>query len=116
MDKEKCTKQWDQYLTAYGPTSSEERDLLLNGSVSDDLVFMNPGGEGRTRAGLIAHIEDFQKKMSGSNFTTEKLLFHHDQFMAIWSMQNKDNHKVATGYNFVRLDENGLFCFMAGFF
>ncbi len=84
--------------------------------MAEDVVFTNPGGSGQTRNGLIAHIEVFQRKMPGTTFNTETVFVHHGELMAVWSMHKHDKTKVATGYNFVRLDEKGLFSYMAGFF
>jgi hypothetical protein len=116
MTTNKLEQQWTSYLAAYGPVSADERERLLLSSVADDVEFTNPGGEGRSRAGLIAHIEDFQQKMPGTYFSTEKVFVHHGELLAIWMMHKKDGAKVATGYNFVRPDDQGLFVYMAGFF
>ncbi|RWE85064.1 MAG: nuclear transport factor 2 family protein [Mesorhizobium sp.] len=109
-------RRWDAYLAAYGPIAAAERERLLKQSVSDDVVFTNPGGEGKTRNGLIAHIEDFQKKMPGTFFKTDKVFVHHGELLAIWSMYKSDDTKVATGYNFVRPNKDYRFSYMAGFF
>ena len=108
---------WACYLAAYGSVAADERERLLQQSVADDVVFTNPGGEGKTRAELISHIEDFQKKMPGAYFKTDKLLVHHGEMLAMWTMHKKDDDApVATGYNFVRPDAEGRFRYMAGFF
>jgi hypothetical protein len=116
MTTQRLEQHWHAYLAAYAPMADEERERLLKLSVADDLVFTNPGGEGKTRAGLIAHIDGFQQKMPGTYFNTDKLFVHHGELMAIWSMHRKDGTKVATGYNFVRADSDGRFVYMAGFF
>jgi len=116
MNSDSLEKQWSAYLTAYGPVAAEERERLLKLSVCDDVVFTNPGGEGRTRAGLIAHIEGFQTKMPRFYFTGDKLFLRHGEFLAIWSMYTGDGVKAATGYNYVRLDTEGRISYLAGFF
>ena len=80
------------------------------------MVFTNPGGEGRTLAGLVAHIESFQRNMPGTYFKTDTVLTHEREFLAIWSMYKPDHSRVANGYNFVRLNDDGRFGYMAGFF
>ena len=116
MTKEVIEAQWNAYFSAFGTVADEERDRLLEQCVSEDLVFTNPGGSGKTRLGLTAHIEDFRRKMPGMYFGTDKLFFQEKQFLAIWSMYKPDQTKVATGYNFVTLDDDGKFNYMAGFF
>jgi hypothetical protein len=116
MNIEALEGQWNSYLAAYGPVTAEDRERLLRQSVSERVIFTNPGGQGETLLGLIAHIEDFQRKMPGMYFGTDKLFLHHGEVLAVWSMYKAENIKVATGYNFVRLDEEGRFSYMAGFF
>ena len=108
--------QWGFYLAAYGAVEPDERQRLLEQAVADDVVFTNPGGEGKTRQGLIRHIEGFRQKMAGAYFKTDQLFRHHGELLAVWSMYKADHTKVATGYNFVQSDESGRFRYMAGFF
>lgn len=116
MNTETLEQRWNAYMTAFGAVTEDERASLLERSVSEDVVFTNPGGEGKSRAGLKAHIETFQKANPGAYFSTDKLLAQSDQFLAVWSMYKPDGTKVATGYNFVRPDQDGRFGYMAGFF
>lgn len=116
MAHDTLEQKWNAYLAAYGPIASEERERLLEQSVSEDIVFTNPGGSGSTRGGLITHIENLQKKIPGVYFCTDKVFAHLSELLAIWSMYKKDGTKMATGYNYVQLDEQGRFSHMAGFF
>jgi hypothetical protein len=116
MDEDSLTRNWNAYFAAYATVDSDERQRLLERSVSEDVVFTNPGGEGKSRAALNAHIEGFQKSMPGAYFRTDKIHVHHGELLAVWTMYKPDGSKVATGYNFVRPDAQGLFSYMAGFF
>jgi hypothetical protein len=116
MDTQTLEQNWASYLAAYSDIADIERRQLLEQSVADDMMFTNPGGQGETRAALIAHIENFQKTMPGTYFSTEKVFVHHDELLAIWAMHKPDGANVATGYNFVRPGEDGRFTYMAGFF
>ena len=116
MHTEALEQRWNAYSAAYAATEEDERRHLLEQCVSDDVVFTNPSGEGKSRAGLNAHIAIFQKTMPGVYFSTDKILVHHDELLAVWSMYKPDGSKVATGYNFIRPDREGLFGYMAGFF
>jgi SnoaL-like protein len=107
---------WNAYMDAFAAAETEERERLLKQSVSDDVVFTNPGGEGRTREGLSKHIADFRTKMPGCHFKTDRLISHHGECLAVWSMYKQDGAKVATGYNFVQFGADGRFSYMAGFF
>ena len=79
-------------------------------------MFTNPEGEGKTRAGLSAHIGRFHKMIPGAHFSTDKVYIHHGELLAVWSMYKPDGTHAQTGYNFVRPDHDGRFSYMAGFF
>lgn len=54
--------------------------------------------------------------MPGAFFSTDTIHVHHGELMAVWSMYKMDGEQVATGYNFVRPNEEGLLSYIAGFF
>lgn len=116
MNADTLEQHWKSYVTAFNTPVEEERARLLEQSVSDDVVFTNPGGDGKSRVSLIAHIGHFQKSRPGLYFSTDKLYAQPDKLLAAWSMHKPDGSKVATGYNFVLPDEDGRFRYMAGFF
>jgi hypothetical protein len=116
MNNQSMEQRWHSYMTAFGTVSEHERERLLENSVSEDVVFTNPGATGNSRNGLSAHIGRFQKVNPGAYFQTDKLFLQNDKLLAIWSMYKQDGTKLATGYNFVTPDSNGLFNYMVGFF
>ena len=116
MNSQLIEQRWNSYMAAFGTVSEHERERLLENSVSEDVVFTNPGGAGNSRAGLHAHITGFQKANPGAYFRTEKLFPQDDKLLAIWAMYKQDGAKLATGYNFVTPNSDGLFNYMAGFF
>lgn len=109
-------QQWDAYMLAFNAAEPETRDRLLQQSVAANVVFTNPGGLGDSRTALSAHIADFHMKMPGMVFKTDKCLVTQGELLTVWSMYTPDGKQVATGYNFVRLDHDGRFAYMAGFF
>ncbi len=116
MNTETLAQNWNAYMAAFNTADQNERERLLEQSVADDVVFTNPGGEGNSRAVLSAHIAKFQVGNRGVYFSTEKLYPQADKLLAIWSMHTPDGAKVASGYNFVRPQQDGRFEYMAGFF
>jgi hypothetical protein len=110
------TANWKAYADAYAATDEQERNALLQACVSDDVEFTNPGGEGRGRATLSAHIAKVQQSMHGAYFRTEKTYVHHGELLAVWALCKQDDTKIAAGYNFVRPGADGRFDYMAGFF
>jgi hypothetical protein len=109
-------QHWHSYIAAFNSRAKSERERLLALSVSDEVVFTNPGGEGKSRGALSAHIGKFQSGNQGAYFTTDKLYAQADKLLAIWSMHKPDGAKVASGYNFVQAGLDGRFAYMAGFF
>ena len=61
-------------------------------------------------------LRTFNGRCLGAYVKTEKVFAHHGEVLAVWSMYKRDDVKVATGYNFVRPDDDGRFSYMAGFF
>jgi hypothetical protein len=116
MSTETLEQRWSEYMAAFGTVAEDERERLLERSVSEDVIFTNPGGEGKSRAGLSAHIATFQKGNPGAYFSTEKVYAQTDKLLVVWSIYKRDGTKVATGYNFVTPDRDGRFNYMAGFF
>ena len=116
MNLDTLKDNWNAYMAAYGTQAEDERARLLEQCVSDDVVFTNPAGDGKSRANLSAHIAGFQKGNPGAYFTTDKIYPQKDKLLAAWSMHKPDGTRVATGYNFVRPDEDGRFSYLAGFF
>lgn len=108
--------QWNAYMAAFGTDMSPERDRLLAQSVADNVVFTNPGATGTGRAALSDHIAHFRAHMPGMVFETDKVYVSSGELLAVWTMYKGGHVHVATGYNFVRLDETGRFSYMAGFF
>lgn len=94
-------EQSTAYKLAFGSDQPEERESLLQQSVSQDVVFTNPGGNGKTRTALSDHIADFRAKMPVMYFETAKVLVTQGDLLAVWSMHKPGGSKVATGYNFV---------------
>lgn len=109
-------QHWHTYILAFNTSAEEVRAPLLEQSVSADVVFTNPGAEGKGRADLSAHIGQFHANRPGMFFTTDKVLAQADKLLAVWSMHRPDGVAVATGYNFVQPDADGRLHYMAGFF
>lgn len=116
MNLDTLKDNWNAYMAAYGAMAEDERARLLEQCVSEEVVFTNPAGDGKSRAGLSTHISGFQKGNPGAYFKTDKLYPQQDKLLAVWSMYKPDGTKVATGYNFVRPDKDGRFSYLAGFF
>jgi hypothetical protein len=116
MQANTLEQHWHTYILAFNASAEAVRAPLLEQSVSLDVVFTNPGAEGKGRANLSAHIGQFHASKPGMFFTTDKVLARPDKLLAIWSMHRPDGVAVATGFNFVQPDADGRLQYMAGFF
>jgi hypothetical protein len=116
MTKEAVEQIWKSYLEAYGNVSSEERRRLLRDCVSDDVVSTNPGEEGQGFELLVAHVEQFQQRLPGAYFKLNKLLFHHEQVLADWTLYKGDGTELRTANTYGRFDGQGRLVQVTGFF
>jgi hypothetical protein len=116
MTKDAVEQVWKSYLEAYGNVSAEERQRLLRQSVSEDIVSANPGEEFDGFEGLDAHIQQFQQRLPGAYFTLNKLLFHHGQVLAEWTLFNSDGSALRTAHTYGRFDDRERLSHLTGFF
>ena len=53
---------FEAYLDAFAATSPAEQERLLRSSAAEDVVYTNPGVEGRGLLNLLKHISVFQER------------------------------------------------------
>lgn len=116
MNEETCMKTWKAYQDAWADVTPVERERLLRQSVTEDVAFASPVAEGKGFAALLEHLGDFQKQYSGAYFKTSSIISHHGQFLAAWTMYNRDGSEFNSGHSHVRFNEQGLFTSLSGFF
>lgn len=81
MNAETLEERWSSYMAAYGAQAKDERERLLEPSVAEDVIFTNPAGDGKSRAGLGVHIANSQKGNPGAYFSTDKRYAQHDKLL-----------------------------------
>ena len=107
---------WKRYQDAWADISMEERDRLLRASVTEDVIFTSPNGEGQGRANLFTHIAAFQRQFSGAYFRSHRLTAQHSQLLSEWTMFDSDGSEFLTGHSYARFDdEEGRLQYLAGF-
>ena len=72
MNLENLQERWKRYLDAFSPVDHVERERLLRQSVSADVVFTNPTGEGRGLEALIEHTAQFQSNSRARSSATTR--------------------------------------------
>jgi len=83
--------------------------------VEEEVAFSNPDTQGKGLGDLTVHIEDFQRQFPGAWFRGNKLIVHHGQLLAEWTMFNGDGTEFLTGNSYARFDETGMLTELAGF-
>jgi hypothetical protein len=116
MTKEAVEQIWNAYLKAYGNVSTEERRRLLWESVSSDVRSINPAEETQGFEGLLAHVEEFQHRLPGAYFKINKLLFHHEEVLAEWTLYKSDETPLRTAYTHGLFNDQGRLKKLVGFF
>lgn len=116
MTKGAIEEVWNAYLKAYGGVSSEDRRRLLSESVSGDVLSTNPGDETQGLESLVAHVEEFQRRLPGSYFTMNSLKFHHEQALAEWTLYKADGTAVTTACTYGVFNDEGRLKKLIGFF
>ena len=106
---------FENYLNAFAHPAPAEQERLLRSSVADDLVFTNPGVEGRGVGNLLAHIARFQKKFPGGYFRTHWFRQQHGQMLSEWTQFNQDGSEFLTAHSYARVNDQGRITHFAGF-
>jgi|GEM_PF-1678613 len=115
MTNDKLRIVFEKYLDAFAKASPAEQEQLLNSSVAEDVVFTNPGVDGRGRISLLAHATGFQKKFPGGYFRVNWFRQQHGQLLSEWTQYDQQGHALFTAHSYGRLNEDDLLIHLAGF-
>ena len=115
MTDEQLRSAFANYLDAFTTTSLSEQRRLLATSVSDQVMFANPGVEGSVHTDLLAHIAAFQKRFPGSSFRVNWFVQQHGQALAEWTQLDEDGSECVTAHSYAMFDTEGRVARWAGF-
>ena len=115
MTDEQLRTAFENYLNAFATTSVSEQKRLLRTSVSDQVVFANPGVEGSGHSDLLAHIAAFQERFPGSTFRINWFVQQHGQALAEWTQLDEDGSECVTAHSYAMFDPQGRIVRWAGF-
>ena len=115
MDDNLMHKVFADYLDAFAKSSPAEQEQLLRSSLADDVVYTNPGVEGRGLVNLLGHIAGFQKRFPGGHFRINWLRQQHGQLLSEWTQCNQDGSELITAHSYARFNEEGRIAHLAGF-
>ena len=116
MNSEDCLKTWNIYQKAWGPVEEAERRDLLSHSVSNNIVYTDPGSQVEGVDALVTRIAGSQKNMPGASFKNDTFLEHHGQGLFNWTMYSPDGSIFLTGSSFGRFGDDGRLVEATGFF
>lgn len=88
-------KTYEQYLSAWSAITDDERAERLRGSLSPNVVFLNPT---KTRRGLVEVAEQcasFQKRTPGGSFVADEMLAFETHGIVKWRLLDKDGRPGA---------------------
>ena len=106
---------FEAYLDAFAATSLAEQERLLRCSVAKDVVYTNPGVEGRGLQNLLKHITVFQERFPRHRFRVNWFRQQHGQMLAEWTQVGEDGRELLTAHSYGRLNELNVLAHLAGF-
>ena len=115
MNSEALLRTWNIYQAAWGPVSETERRDLLAQSVSDHIIYTDPGSQVEGVEALADRIAQSQARFAGCTFRNDDFLEHHDQGLFHWTMHDADGAALVKGASFARF-EDGRLVQATGFF
>ena len=115
MTDNKFRTVFENYLDAFAKESPAEQEQLLSSSVAEDVVFTNPGVDGRGRSTLLAHATSFQKRFPGGYFRVNWFRQQKGQLLSEWTQYDQQGSALFTAHSYARLNEEGLLIHLAGF-
>ena len=116
MNENRYLKTWNVYQSAWAPISEEERLDLLRRSVSDDVVYTDPGSQVHGAGALAERIGQSQMQFPGARFRNDSFLEHHGQGLFQWTMLNSEGAAAVKGSSYARFGEDGRLVQATGFF
>ncbi len=108
-------KIFEAYLDAFAATSLAEQEQLLRSSVSEDVVYTNPGVEGEGLRNLLEHISVFQERFPGHHFRVNWFRQQHGQLLSEWTQVSSNGEDLVTAHSYGRLNDLGRIVHLAGF-
>lgn len=109
-------KTWERYTESWKVASPEQKQALLDGSVSPRCVYTDPLTRAEGWSQLIAYMVDFHRQMPGGHFVTRHFAAHHQRSLARWDMLDGAGKVIGDGSSYGEYDETGLLLAMTGFF
>ncbi len=106
---------FEAYLDAFATTSVAEQERLLRSSLAEDVVFTNPGVDGRGLQNLLRHVAKFQTRFPGHRFRLNWLRQQHGQLLSEWTQIGGDGAELVTAHSYGRLNAEGRIDHLAGF-
>ena len=106
---------FESYLGAFVEPSAAEREKIMRANVADDVVFSNPGVDGRGLDKLLTHMSLFQERFPGGRFQINWFRQQHGQVLAEWTQFHQDGSEFLTAHSYARVGDDGRITHFSGF-
>jgi hypothetical protein len=111
------TKTIETYCAAWTEPDADKRAALLAGSVSSDVLYVDPTASVSGVAALGDHIAGVIASLPGARLEVTSGVDRHHQFARFgWRMIRGDGSPLADSVDFVEIDDDGQLCRITGFF
>lgn len=115
MDFLEHRSAFELYLTAWSAVSAEERQRVLEKTVSSEIIYFDAMAELSGRDALGSHLAAFQQRRPNYSFSLGRYLQHNNAVLANWLMHDDSGEVVVRGYDSIRLNQAGRIASIVGF-
>lgn len=107
---------WTTYQAAWADTTPAERMRLLDASVADACVYVDPLGTWVGKAEITRLIDRFRADMPGVFFRNHAYLHHHGWSAAQWTLYDTAGAELQPGVSIAEYGAGGHIVRVTGFF
>ena len=107
---------WQEYAAAWSTPDRTARQRILEARLTPDVHYADPMTTTSGYAEISNYMESFQTGYPGRRFVIGNVLNHHDNCLAYWTMQNRDDEIEMRGASFADIAPDGRLRRIRGFF
>jgi hypothetical protein len=106
----------DDYIATWNETDAERRRELVTRTFTEDATYVDPLMDGEGPQALDAMIAGAQAQFPGARFELAGAPdAHHDVVRFTWFLHAADGARIATGYDYATLSDDGRLRAVTGF-
>ena len=106
----------DDYIAAWNEPDTDRRRQLVAATFTDDATYLDPVMEGEGADSIAAMIGGAQAQFPGARFELAAGPdAHHDVVRFAWHLYGADGARIATGYDYGTVADDGRLRAVTGF-